>query len=124
MFDAVATELETYGFGLMRLSGRTVAIKAVPADLPASEARNMLAELLETVDAEKRGAARATLRERIAATLASRAAVKSNTPLAPAKMRWLIDRLLATSAPTTGPQGRPVVLRLSTRDIIKGFQKS
>jgi DNA mismatch repair protein MutL len=36
-FDAVAEELETYGFSLMRLSGRTVAIKAVPADLPASE---------------------------------------------------------------------------------------
>jgi DNA mismatch repair protein MutL len=124
MFDTVATELETYGFALMRLSGRTVAIKAVPADLPASEARNMLAEVLETVDAEKRGAARTTLRERIAATLASRAAIKSNTPLAPEKMRWLIDRLLATSSPTTGPHGRPVILRLATHDIIKGFQRS
>jgi DNA mismatch repair protein MutL len=33
-FEAVAEELETYGFGLMRLSGRTVAVRAVPADLP------------------------------------------------------------------------------------------
>lgn len=124
MFDSVATELETYGFSLMRLSGRTVAIKAVPADLPVGEARNMLAEVLETVDAEKRGAARTTLRERIAATLARRAAIKSNTPLGPEKMRWLIDRLLTTSSPTTSPQGRPVILRLATRDIIKGFQRS
>lgn len=124
MFDVVATELETYGFSLMRLSGRTVAIKAVPADLPTGEARNMLAEVLETVDAERRGAARTTLRERIAATLARRAAIKSNTPLAPEKMRWLIDRLLTTSSPTTSPQGRPVILRLATRDIIKGFQRS
>ncbi len=37
-------ELETYGFELTRLSGRTVAIKPAPADLPAGEARNMLAE--------------------------------------------------------------------------------
>jgi len=96
----------------------------VPADLPTGEARNMLAEVLETVDAEKRGAARTTLRERIAATLARRAAIKSNTPLAPEKMRWLIDRLLTTSSPTTSPQGRPVILRLATRDIIKGFQRS
>jgi DNA mismatch repair protein MutL len=124
MFDIVATELETYGFSLMRLSGRTVAIKAVPADLPTGEARNMLAEVLETVDAEKRGAARTSLRERIAATLARRAAIKSNTPLAPEKMRWLIDRLLTTSSPTTSPQGRPVILRLATHDIIKGFQRS
>jgi DNA mismatch repair protein MutL len=123
-FDTVAADLETYGFNLMRLSGRTVAIKAVPADLPATEARNMLAEVLETVDAEKRGAARTTARERIAATLARRAALKSNTPLSPEKMRWLIDRLLTTSSPTTGPTGRPVVLRLATRDIIKGFQRN
>jgi len=42
-FDTIAPELEAYGFGLMRLSGRTVAIRAVPADLPAGEARNLLA---------------------------------------------------------------------------------
>lgn len=123
-FDTVAADLESYGFSLMRLSGRTVAIKAVPADLPADEARNMLAEVLETVDAEKRGAARTTSRERIAATLARRAALKSNTPLSPEKMRWLIDRLLTTSSPTTGPHGRAIVLRLATRDIIKGFQRN
>ncbi|HWT02177.1 MAG TPA: DNA mismatch repair endonuclease MutL [Pyrinomonadaceae bacterium] len=123
-FDAAAEELETYGFNLMRLSGRTVAVRAVPADLPAGEARNMLAEVLETVDAEKRGAARATLRDEIAASLACRAAIKINTPLAAEKMRWLIDRLLLTSSPTTCPHGRPVILRLATRDIEKGFHRS
>ncbi len=123
-FDIVAEELETYGFGLMRLSGRTVAIRAVPADLPAGEARNMLSEVLETVDAEKRGAVRETLRDDIAASLACRAAIKINTPLAAEKMRWLIDRLLLTSSPTTCPHGRPVILRLTTRDIKKGFHQS
>lgn len=122
-FDAVAEELETYGFSLMRLSGRTVAIKAVPADLPANEARNMLAEVLETVDAERRGTARETLRERVAASLACRAAIKVNMPLAIEKMRWLIDRLLTTSSPTTCPHGRPAILRLTTRDIERGFHR-
>jgi DNA mismatch repair protein MutL len=122
-FETVADELETYGFELMRLSGRTVAIKATPADLPASEARNVLAEVLDTVDSEKRGAARATLRDEIAASLACHAAIKVNMPLAPEKMRWLIDRLLLTSSPTTCPHGRPVILRLTTQDILKGFHR-
>jgi len=122
-FDTVAAELESYGFDLMRLSGRTVAIKATPADLPASEARNVLAEVLDTVDSEKRGAARATLRDEIAASLACHAAIKVNMPLAPEKMRWLIDRLLTTSSPTTCPHGRPVILRLATQDILKGFHR-
>jgi DNA mismatch repair protein MutL len=122
-FDAVAEELESYGFELMRLSGRTVAIKSTPADLPASEARNVLAEVLDTVDSEKRGVARATLREDIAASLACHAAIKVNMPLAPEKMRWLIDKLLMTSSPTTCPHGRPVILRLATQDILKGFHR-
>jgi len=122
-FDVAAEELEAYGFELMRLSGRTVAIKSTPADLPASEARNVLAEVLDTVDAEKRGAARATLRDEIAASLACHAAIKVNMPLAPEKMRWLIDRLLTTSSPTTCPHGRPVILRLAMQDILKGFHR-
>src|SRR5437016_9124667 len=122
-FGAVAEELESYGFELMRLSGRTVAIKSAPADLPASEARNVLAEVLDTVDADKRGATRATLRDDIAASLACHAAIKVNMPLAPEKMRWLIDRLLLTSSPTTCPHGRPVILRLATQDILKGFHR-
>ena len=123
VFDQLAPELENYGFELMRLSGRTVAIKATPADLPASEARNMLAELLDTVDSEKKNTARETLRDEIAASLACHAAIKVNMPLAPEKMRWLIDRLLQTSSPTTCPHGRPVILRLKTRDILKGFHR-
>jgi len=123
VFDDLVPELEKYGFELMRLSGRTVAIRAVPADLPGSEARNMLFELLETVDAEKKSNAPETMRDEIAASLACHAAIKVNMPLAPEKMRWLIDRLLQTSSPTTCPHGRPVILRLSTRDILKGFHR-
>jgi DNA mismatch repair protein MutL len=123
VFDQLAPELEVYGFELMRLSGRTVAIRAVPADLPPDEARNMLAELLETVDVEKKSSARETLRDEIAASLACHAAIKVNMPLAPEKMRWLIDRLLQTSSPTTCPHGRPIILRLKMRDILRGFHR-
>jgi DNA mismatch repair protein MutL len=123
VFDQLAPELEVYGFELMRLSGRTVAIRAVPADLPAGEARNMLAELLETVDAEKKNSARDTLRDEIAASLACHAAIKVNMSLTPEKMRWLIDRLFQTSSPTTCPHGRPIILRMPMRDILKGFHR-
>lgn len=123
VFDQLAPEFEVYGFDLMRLSGRTVAIKAVPADLPPAQARNMLSELLDTVDAEKKTSARDTLRDDIAASLACRAAIKINMSLTPEKMRWLIDRLLQTSSPTTCPHGRPIILRLARHDILKGFQR-
>jgi DNA mismatch repair protein MutL len=123
-FAEIEEELENYGFGLMRLSGRTVAIKSIPTDLPPSEARNLFAEILDTVDREKRGGAKATLRDDIAASLACKAAVKINMKLTTEKMQWLIDRLLLTSSPTTCPHGRPVVLRLTMKDIERGFHRT
>ncbi len=123
-FSVVEEELESLGFGLMRLSGRTIAIKSVPTDLPPSEARNLLAEILDTVDSEKRGGAKANLRDDIAASLACKAAVKINMKLTPEKMQWLIDRLLITSSPTTCPHGRPVILRLTMKDIERGFHRT
>ncbi len=123
-FDLIADELDSFGFGLMRLSGRTLAVKSVPAELPMAEARNLLAEILDTIEAERRGTAQATLRDRIAASLACRAAVKITMPLSPEKQQWLIDRVLLTVSPTTCPHGRPVILRLRTSDILKGFHRT
>jgi len=123
-FQLIENDLESLGFGLMRLSGRTVAIKSIPTDLPASEARNLFAEILDTIEAEKRRGAKTTLRDDIAASLACKAAVKINMKLTPEKMRWMIDRLLITTSPTTCPHGRPVILRLSMKDIERGFQRT
>ena len=123
-FEIVEEELTAIGFGLMRLSGRTVAIKSIPTDLPASEVRNLFSEILDNIDLEKRGIGKATVRDDIAASLACKAAVKINMKLSPEKMQWLIDRLLATSSPTTCPHGRPVLLRLSIKDIERGFHRT
>ncbi len=123
-FQLIETDLESLGFGLMRLSGRTVAIKSIPTDLPASEARNLFAEILDTIETEKRGGAKATLRDDIAASLACKAAVKINMKLTTEKMQWLIDRLLVTSSPTTCPHGRPIILRLTMKDIERGFHRT
>ena len=123
-FEEIEKEFESLGFGLMRLSGRTVAIKSIPTDLPPSEARNLLAEILDTIDKEKRGGAKATLRDDIAASLACKAAVKINMKLTMEKMQWMIDKLLTTSSPTTCPHGRPVILRLTMKDIERNFHRT
>jgi DNA mismatch repair protein MutL len=123
-FEIVEEELSSIGFGLMRLSGRTVAIKSIPTDLPAGEVRNLFAEILDNIDLEKRGSGKASVRDDIAASLACKAAVKINMKLTHEKMQWLIDRLLTTSSPTTCPHGRPVILRLSMKDIERGFHRT
>ncbi len=123
-FRLAADQLSELGFGLIQLSGRTVAIKSIPTDVPAGEARNLFAEILDAIELEKRGTAKAAMRDQIAASLACKAAVKINMKLTPEKMQWLIDNLLLTSSPTTCPHGRPVILRLSMKDIERGFHRT
>jgi DNA mismatch repair protein MutL len=123
-FDQLLPELEENGFELGRLSGRTVAIRAVPAMLAPGAAQSLLAELLDAIEEDRKGLSLDELRAEIAAGLACRAAIKINMELAPEKMRWLIDELLKMENPATCPHGRPIILRITAREIERGFQRA
>jgi DNA mismatch repair protein MutL len=123
-FDQLLPELEENGFELGRLSGRTVAIRAVPAMLLPGAALSLLAELLDAIEEDRKGLSLDELRAEIAAGLACRAAIKINMELAPEKTRWLIDELLKMENPATCPHGRPIILRITAREIERGFQRS
>ena len=51
-------------------------------------------------------------------------AVKDGDPLTPAEWNSLLDQLVKTDNPFTCPHGRPIVLRLSTRQIEVGFLRA
>jgi DNA mismatch repair protein MutL len=123
-FDQVLPELEANGFELGRLSGRTIAIKAVPAMLTAGAAQALLLELLDAIEHDRKGLSLDEIQAEIAASLACRAAVKINMTLAPEKMRWMIDELLEMENPATCPHGRPIILRVTMRELEKSFQRT
>jgi DNA mismatch repair protein MutL len=123
VFDAAQAELESFGFELMRLSGRTIAVKSVPAELPASEMRNFLIDVIDAIGGSDQRRRRATMRDQIASRLACNAAIQSNTVLSFEKMTWLIESLAATSVPANSPHGRPVILRLAMRDLERAFRR-
>ena len=122
-FDQLAPELEANGFEIGRLSGRTIAIKSAPAAIPRDATKALLISLLEAIEQERRGLTMDEIRAEIAAGLACRAAIKINMILAPEKMRWLIDELLKCNNPATCPHGRPIILRITAKEIEKAFQR-
>src|SRR5438876_981988 len=79
-----------------------------------------LAEDLEGLD---RGGQVSDALRRIAATTACHAAVKANYPLTHAKMLHILEELRRTAYSTVCPHGRPVLLRLTRREIEKNFQR-
>jgi DNA mismatch repair protein MutL len=59
----------------------------------------------------------------MAATMACHAAVKANDPLTHEKMVHILEELRQTAYSTVCPHGRPVMLRISRREVEKNFQR-
>jgi DNA mismatch repair protein MutL len=123
ILENIAPELLACGFEVEPFGRKTIAVKAAPADLTATEIEHLLNELLESLEKETQVVNLNRLREKIAASIACHAAIKVNTQLDHPKMVWLIDELLRTQFPMTCPHGRPIILRYEKNEILKAFKR-
>ncbi len=122
-YARIADELAAVGFETEPFGQRTLAIKAAPAGLNTGEIERVILEILEITEGELRKASVDDLRRGVAASVACRAAIKINMRLDMTKMEWLLAELAKTEFPTSCPHGRPIALRYSMRDILKGFHR-
>jgi len=122
-YDRLAGDLAAAGFETEPFGHRTIAVKAVPADLDQGAVESVIYEILEIAESEMRRVSVDDIRRGIAASLACRAAIKVNNPLTPDKMEYLLRELAKTAYPMSCPHGRPVALRYSTRDILRSFHR-
>jgi DNA mismatch repair protein MutL len=120
---ARAAELERLGYEIESFGGSTVRVAAVPALIRTEDSANALRALADDLEGLDRGAAITDALQRIAATTACHAAVKANYPLTYEKMTHILDELRATAYSTVCPHGRPVMLRLTRREIEKNFER-
>jgi len=122
-YARIADELHASGFETEPFGNRTIAVKAAPAAVSASDLEKILFEILETAESELRHASLDDLRRGICASIACRAAIKINTLLDASKMAWLLRALAQTDCPMSCPHGRPIAMHYSTREILKAFHR-
>ncbi|PYR37941.1 MAG: DNA mismatch repair protein MutL, partial [Acidobacteria bacterium] len=96
---------------------------AIPALLTTDDSAQALRALAEDLEGLDRGAHVQEALQRIAATTACHAAVKANDRLSYEKMAHILSELSATAYSTVCPHGRPVMLRLSRREVEKNFER-
>jgi len=118
-----AGELERLGFEVESFGTATIKVTAVPALLRTEDSSRTLLALAEDLEGLDRGAQVQDALQRLAATTACHAAVKANYPLTFEKMTHILDELRATSYSTICPHGRPVMLRLTRREVEKNFDR-
>ncbi len=122
-YARIEGELRRSGFETELFGNRTIAVQAAPAGLGQADVEKLIYEILEISERELRRVSLDDLRRGIAASVACRAAIKVNTRLEQAKVEWLIAALAETECPMSCPHGRPVALRYSMREILKGFHR-
>jgi DNA mismatch repair protein MutL len=116
-------ELQNLGFDVEPFGPGAIKVTAVPALLNAADCARTLQALAEDLERLDRGADVQQALKRLAATTACHAAVKANYPLSYEKMAHILDELRATAYSSVCPHGRPVMLRLTRREIEKNFDR-
>jgi DNA mismatch repair protein MutL len=120
---AHAADLDRLGFEVEEFGGDAIRVSAFPALLRREECDAAIRALAEDLEGLDRGAGVTDAIKRIAATMACHAAVKAHYPLTAEKMAHILDELRRTAYSTICPHGRPVMLRLTRREVEKNFQR-
>jgi DNA mismatch repair protein MutL len=118
-----AATLERFGLEIEEFGGDSLRLCAVPAVLDPADSEAAVRALADDLEGLDTGSRIEDALRQIAATMACHAAVKANYPLTMEKMRYILEELRRTAYSSVCPHGRPVVLRMTRREIEKNFQR-
>lgn len=119
-FEADKEAFATLGFEAEGFGGSTLMVHAVPNPHPRFDAERCLRDTLAALTGDRSPSAHAR-HERLAATVACKAAVKSGDVLSPDEMRGLYIALARTTLPAHDVHGRATILQLGWDELDRRF---
>ena len=119
-FESNRDLLVRLGFEVDGFGGHTLLVNSVPMPHPRFDAERCLRETLAALTGDRDGAAHAR-HERLAATVACKAAVKAGDELSQGEMRALFIALSDTRLPAHDVHGRSTIVQLSWPEIERRF---
>ena len=119
-FEANRSQLATLGFEVEGFGGHTLLVHSVPMPHPRFDAERCLRETLAALAGDRDAAAHAR-HERLAATVACKAAIKAGDELSSGEMRALFVALGATRLPAHDVHGRSTIVQLSWPELERRF---
>ena len=121
IYSEIKEWLAKIGFSVNELSGRTILIESIPADVKAGYEGKILLEIIDYYRENQNK--KYQPHEKIAAAFACKSAIKSGEKLSVESMTALIDQLFATKEPFFCPHGRPVIVNLSLEELDRKFKR-
>ncbi len=121
IYSDIKEWLGKIGFVINELSGRTINIEAIPADVKVGNEGKVLIEILDFYRRNEGGEYEP--HEKIAAAFSCKNAIKSGEKLTLEAMNALVDQLFRTKEPYFCPHGRPVVVTLDLEELDRKFKR-
>ena len=119
-FDANKDLLVRLGFEAEAFGGASVLVQATPHPHPRFDAERCLRDTLQALTGDRLASAHAR-HERLAATVACKAAIKAGDALAAGEMRALYIALAATTLPAHDVHGRATIVHVSWDELERRF---
>ena len=119
-FETNREYLERLGFEIEGFGGNTLIVNTVPMPHPRFDAERCLRETLDTLTGD-RVAGTAARHERLAATVACKAAIKAGDELSQGEMRSLFAALRDTTLPAHDVHGRSTIVHLTWDEVERRF---
>ena len=112
-----------FGFEVEGFGGRSFSVKAVPALVVDVDVERLIRDLAAELNEIGRSGQLNDEIERVLAVLACHSMVRANQALSQSEMQQLLKDLSGIDFGSCCPHGRPVMHRLSKRDIEKFFHR-
>jgi DNA mismatch repair protein MutL len=119
-FDSNREYLERLGFEVEGFGGHTLIVNTVPMPHQRFDAERCLRETLDSLTGD-RVAGAAAKHERLAATVACKAAIKAGEELSQGEMRSLFAALRDTTLPAHDVHGRSTIVHLTWDEVERRF---
>jgi DNA mismatch repair protein MutL len=119
-FDANRESFERLGFEVEGFGGHTLIVRAVPMPHPRFDPERCLRDTLDALTGD-RVASTAARHERLAATVACKAAIKAGEQLSLDEMRALFVALARTTLPAHDVHGRATIVRVGWDELERRF---
>lgn len=122
-FDVNREYFDRLGFEIEPFGGNALIVHAVPVPHPRFDAERCLRDTIAALTGD-RAAASAGRHERLVATIACKAAVKSGDLLSGAEMRALFIALRDTNLPAHDVHGRSTIVQLAWTEVDRRFGRA
>jgi DNA mismatch repair protein MutL len=122
-FESHRDAFDALGFGIEGFGGQTLVVQSVPMPHHRFDAERALRETLASL-AGDRIASTASRHERLAMTVACKAAVKAGDLLSQGEMRALFADLARTTLPAHDVHGRATIVQLSWDELDRRFGRA